>query len=194
MTKNFRFWDFRLKIRFKLFWIDSDQKNFFDQNFLPLSFFRYFGHFGRKTTKSHEKNFTREKIFDFEIFVLKYVSKHSESIPKKIFWPKIFKNFHFLVIFWLKMKVFGHFRIFLGRNQKNVFCKPFAQFYYGHFKPSPRSLTSKLCKRLNFVWFLSKLDLPAPVTRTGGSKGKNSLVPLTSFVPVNGDPRIFSKP
>ena len=32
-------------------------------------FFHYFGHFGRKTTKSHEKNFTREKIFDFEIFV-----------------------------------------------------------------------------------------------------------------------------
>ena len=34
-------------------------------------------HFGRKTTKSHEKNFTREKIFDFEIFVLKFVSNYS---------------------------------------------------------------------------------------------------------------------
>ena len=51
------------------------------------------------------------------------------------------------------MKVFGHFRIFLGRNQKNVFCKPFAQFYYGHFKPSPRSLASKMCKRNNFARF-----------------------------------------
>ena len=28
-----------------------------------------------------------------------------------------------------------------------------------------------------------KLDLPAPVTRTGSSKGKNSLVPFTSFIP-----------
>ena len=36
-----------------------------------------------KKTKSDEKNFTREKIFDFEIFVLKYVSKHSEAIPTK---------------------------------------------------------------------------------------------------------------
>ena len=59
MGKNFRFRDFRFKIRFETFWIDSDQKNFFDQNFLTLSFFHYFGHFGRKTTKSHEKNFTR---------------------------------------------------------------------------------------------------------------------------------------
>ena len=83
--KNFRFRDFRFKIRFKPFWIDSDQKIFFDQNFLPLSFFRYFGHFGRKTTKSDEKNFTREKIFDLQIFVLKYVLKHSETIPAKKF-------------------------------------------------------------------------------------------------------------
>ena len=63
---------------------------------MTLSFFHYFGHFGRKTTKSHEKNFTREKIFDFEIFGLKYVLKHSESIPtKKNFRPKFFD----LVIF-----------------------------------------------------------------------------------------------
>ena len=97
--KIFWFRDFRFEIRFKPFWIDSDQKNFFDQNFLPLSFFHYFGHFGRKTTKSHEKNFTREKIFDFEIFVLKYVSKHSESIPtKKIFSTKIFWLCHFFTI------------------------------------------------------------------------------------------------
>ena len=91
----------------------------------------------------------------------------------------------FLWFFAPKKHVFGHFRIFLGRNQKNVFCKPFAQFYYGHFKPSPRSLPLKMCKRLNFLWFRTKLDLPAPVTGTGGSKGKNSLVPLTSFVPVH---------
>ena len=38
-----------------------------------------------------QKNFTREKIFDFEIFGLKYVLKHSESIPtKKKFSTKIF--------------------------------------------------------------------------------------------------------
>ena len=103
---------------------------------------------------------------------------------KKIFDQKNFQKLSFFGHFLLKMKVFGHFRIFLGRNQKNVFSKPFAQFYYGHFKPSPRSLPLKMCKRVNFVRFRTKLDLPAPVTRTGGSKGKNSLVPLTSFVPV----------
>ena len=80
-------------------------KKIFDQNFLPLSFFCYFGHFGRKTTKSHEKNFTREKIFDFEIFVLKYVSNHSESIPtKKNFRPKFFTLviFSLFLSFWPK--------------------------------------------------------------------------------------------
>ena len=67
------------KIRFETFWIDSDQKNY-DPNFLTLSFFHYFGHFGRKTTDSQEKNFTREKFFDFEIFFcLKPVLEHSES-------------------------------------------------------------------------------------------------------------------
>merc|ERR1711954_239282 len=101
MGKIFRFRDFRFKMRFKPFCIDSDQKKFFDQNFLPLSFFHYFGHFGRKTTKSHEKNFTREKVFDFEIFVLKYVSNYSESIPtKKIFRPKFF-TFVIFSLFWL---------------------------------------------------------------------------------------------
>ena len=68
------------------------------------------------------------------------------------------------------------------KSKKNVFCKPFAQLYHGHFKPSLRSLAWKMCKWIHFVWFPLKLDLPAPVSRTGGSKGKNSLVPLTSFV------------
>ena len=119
-------------------WIPT--KKLFDQNFLTLPFFHYFGHFGQKMTKSqkkfmqwekfsilrvpfqntfqsilnrfrpkkifrpkffelvisslfwwfwpkktksHEKNFTREKIFNFEIFVLKYFLKHSESILTK---------------------------------------------------------------------------------------------------------------
>ena len=120
MGKNFRFRDFRFKIRLKLFWIDSDQKIFFDQNFLPLSFFRYFGHFGRKTTKSHEKKFTREKIFDFEIFVLKYVSKHSESIPKKKFFDQKFSK---IFIFWSYFIINRGFWTFLG--QKSFFQKKF---------------------------------------------------------------------
>ena len=57
MGKKFRFRDFRFKIRFETFRIDSDQKKFFDQNFLTLSFFHYFGPFGRKTTKTEQKEF-----------------------------------------------------------------------------------------------------------------------------------------
>ena len=38
--KFFRNRDFRFKIRFRPLWIDYDQKNFFDQKFLSLPFFR----------------------------------------------------------------------------------------------------------------------------------------------------------
>ena len=70
---------------------------------------------------SQRKKFCKGKIFDFEIFVLKYVSKHSESIPKINFSTKNFQRFSFFGHFWLKMKVFGHFRIFLGQNKKTPF-------------------------------------------------------------------------
>ena len=60
--KKFRLQDVRFKIRFETFWVDSEQKFFFDQNSLPLSFFHYFGYFGRKTTKSHEKNLHGKKF------------------------------------------------------------------------------------------------------------------------------------
>ena len=58
-------------------------------------------------TKSNEKKIAWEKNFDFEIFVLKYVSKHSESIPPK-------KNFdqNFLILSFFDY--FGHF----GRKNK----------------------------------------------------------------------------
>ena len=49
-TRENQLWDFWFKTRFETFWIDSDQKNF-----LTLSFFHYFGHFGRKTTASEQK-------------------------------------------------------------------------------------------------------------------------------------------
>ena len=52
-----------------------------------------------KKTKSHEKNFTREKNFDFEIFVLKYVSKHSEVIPTKKFFDQNFLTSSFFQYF-----------------------------------------------------------------------------------------------
>ena len=64
--------------------------------------------FCRKTTESHEKNFTRLKIFDFEIFILKYVLKHSESIPTKKNWRKFFD--------------FDIFSLFLPFWPKNVQC------------------------------------------------------------------------
>ena len=118
MGKNFRFRDFRFKIRFETFRIEPDQKNV-GQNFLTLPFFHYFcqkwlclrNHFVMEIIRPKfftfvifslylpkndlvpRKNFTREKIFDFEIFILKYVSKHSESIPTKKNFRPIFFDF-----------------------------------------------------------------------------------------------------
>ena len=91
--KNFRFQDFRFRIRIKTFWIDSDKKNF-DQNFLNLPFFTILA----KKRLSPGKKFVMGKIFDFEIFILKYVSKHSESFPTKKTSTKIFWLCHFYTI------------------------------------------------------------------------------------------------
>ena len=45
-------------------------KKRFDQFFYQV-IFRYFDHFDRKTIEPQGKNFTQEKIFDYEIFWLK---------------------------------------------------------------------------------------------------------------------------
>ena len=102
--KNFRFQDFRFKIRFKLFWINSDLKKF-DKNFLTLPFFH---HFGQKMTKL-TANKIRGKILDFKIFSLKYVSKYPESIAIKNFSTKFFWLWHFLS-FWPNIVTGKNFR------------------------------------------------------------------------------------
>ena len=108
------------------------KKKFFDQNFLPLSFFRYFGHFRRKTTKSHEKKFYTGKTFRFRDFGLKYVLKRSESISTKIFWLCHF--FTILVILgkkWLstrknfKMGKICDFEAFVLNTFQNIPTKNF---------------------------------------------------------------------
>ena len=71
----------------------------------------------------------REKIFDFHLFVLKYISKHSESIPTKKILTKNFWFGYFSLlshyqqkwltprkIFWNGKKFsFRDFRFFLGK-------------------------------------------------------------------------------
>ena len=67
--KNFRFRDFQLKIRFEIFWIDSDQKNF-RPKFFDLVIFSLFWSFWPKKQSPTKKKFYTGKIFDFEIFGL----------------------------------------------------------------------------------------------------------------------------
>ena len=79
MGKNFRFRDFWFKIRFETFRIDSDQKTFFDQNFLIFSFFH---HFWPKKSRfltflDRKKNFFQEKISHYlKRFSTKNLSDH----------------------------------------------------------------------------------------------------------------------
>ena len=63
--KNFPFRDFWFRIRFEIFRIDSDQKNF-DQIFLILSFFHHFW------PKTHVfwRFYIEKKIFFLEIFFI----------------------------------------------------------------------------------------------------------------------------
>ena len=93
--------------------------------------FHYLGNFNQKR-KSLEKYLTQEKCFDFQIFGLKYVSNHSESIPtKKKFSTKIFYLCHFFTILAIlaekrlsptKKKLHGKnfdFEIFVLKNVSN---------------------------------------------------------------------------
>ena len=87
--------------------------------------FSYFSLSERKISKSQggqKSTLANKKIF--EIFVLKCVLNDSESILKKKI-SKIFENFRFFCHFLAKNHVFGHCRIFLGRNQKSAFWLTF---------------------------------------------------------------------
>ena len=100
MGKHFRNQDFCFKIRFGPFWINSDQK------FLSLPFFRPGTPFFEKMAMSSHNG----KNFEIEIFVLKYVLDHSESIPtQKKFLTKIFCLCHFFDQKWPKIEVFWGF-------------------------------------------------------------------------------------
>merc|ERR1712074_360934 len=48
---------------------------------------------------SPRKKISTGIFFELNFFGLKYVLKHSESIPKKNFFRIFFENFHFLTIF-----------------------------------------------------------------------------------------------
>ena len=75
--------------------------------------FLLFWPFLAENDRVRAKKFTRGKIFDFEIFGLKYVSKHSKSIPtKKKFSTKIFWLCHFFTIFGSRSRFWG----FLDQN------------------------------------------------------------------------------
>ena len=133
--KNFWLRDFRLKIRFKAFWIHSDQF-FFHQFFYTLSFFHYFG----RKKQSPTRKILHGKKFSILRFICKIPLKHFESIPtQKFFSTKIFLTviFHY----------FGHFG---WKNQvprkKNLHEKTF-RFY-------------DFCFEIRFKVFLIHSEIP----------------------------------
>ena len=85
------------------------KKNF--RNFFWLFGLKFF----EKTAMSQKKIFQGEKIFKLEIFILKYVLNHSESIPTK----KIFENFPFFGHFGgKKSRFFAIFQFFKATRKK----------------------------------------------------------------------------
>ena len=114
--KFFRFRDFHSTIRFETFWIEYDQKNFTPKIFDCV----IFHYFGQKMTESQEKIFYTGKIFDFEIFGIRYVLRHSELISTKNFLTP-----PFLHHCWLKKSRVWPFSNSLGQNEKRplqTFC------------------------------------------------------------------------
>ena len=132
MEKFFRIFDFRFKIHFKTFWIDSDKK-FFSTKIFWLCQFSLF----LSTNDLVPEKFCNEKTFSFssfsvthiyfEICSLKYVLTQSESIPTKKFFDQNFWLRHFSRFFGPKItffEVFGVKKIF----QKKVFVHRFKNF------------------------------------------------------------------
>ena len=93
-----------------------------------------------KKWQSPTKKIARENFFRYRIFTLKtFWTFWIDSEQKNLTLP-----------FLPKKSLLWPFSSLLCQNQ-NTF---FAQFYCGYFKPSSRSLPSKMCKRNNFVRFL----------------------------------------
>ena len=116
MGKNFRNRDFRFKIRFGPFWIDSDQKNFFDQKFLSLPFFRPGTPFFEKMAMSSHngKNF---RFRDFR-FKIRFGPFWIDYDQKKNFGQK-FLSLPFFDQKWPKIEVFWRFLV------EKFFCNLF---------------------------------------------------------------------
>ena len=86
--------EFRFKYVSKHFESIPTKKNF-DKKCLTISFSL---HLGQKLLKS-QKEICNEKIFDLEVFVLKYVMKHSKSIPTTKKFDQKFWTLPFFTIF-----------------------------------------------------------------------------------------------
>ena len=79
----------------------------------------YFSPFWLKNDRVEGKKFTREKFYDSETFDLKYVLKHSESIPAKKNFEQSCLDFVIFSLFW----AFG--RKTTKSEQKNFSRKKF---------------------------------------------------------------------
>ena len=78
------------------------------KNRLKVFAIKIFSQFWAKMSKPQKKIVTG-KIVDFEIFVLKYVTKHSESVPTKKIDQKL-----------LILPLFHHFGQKMSKFQKNI--------------------------------------------------------------------------
>ena len=104
--------------------------------------------------KSQVKVLLREKIFDFKIFILECVSKHSKSIPRKRIDQK-FLSSPFFHHFWHKNHVFDDFlvkKFFL----KIFFVRSFNVSEEKNSEPSTISLPQTNLPQLYFSEFLAQ--------------------------------------
>ena len=118
-------------------------------------------------------------MFDFEIFSIEYVLKHSASIPRKEIDQK------FLTLpFQHKTHVFGHFR-FSGLNEKTHFANILRNFIRAvlSLRPDPY-LQNCATGTISYDFSQTRSASPPRYQALEALKVKNSLVLLTTFVAV----------
>ena len=167
---KFRFRDFRFKVRSETFWIHSDQKKCSTKIFL-LCYFSLFWPFWPKNDRVSRKKITWENIFDFEIFGLKHVLKHSDSILTKKIWP-IFFDFVIFSLFWA-------FSSKIDRVREKVMGEKFSEiFSWKYVLIHSDSIPTKKNFEQNFLTLSFSLSWPLwPKTIESQKKictGKNS--------------------
>ena len=144
--------DYRFKIRFVTFWIDSNPQNVLTKNFWVF-------HFQRKPLSPKNDSAIRFSIsiFSFWIALWNILNRR---------WPKTSSNKHFRLRHLFTILAKNHNLSFwnFSRLKSKTFFQNICDFLLELFWTINKVVVWKMCKKDNLLRFCTKLNLPVPAT------------------------------